>query len=68
MGRRPFRDGVERAFGLGGLIAAACLPLALYFVRWLLRIPTREEREWAEIEEALHGPNASGAAAREAAP
>ncbi len=67
MGRRTIRDGIERALAVAGLMAAACLPLILHLCRRLLRIPTPEEREWAEIEEALHGPGASSRAMREAA-
>ncbi len=67
MGRRPFRDAIERSLGLCGFILTAGPPLVLHLIRRVLRIPTREEREWAQIEEALHGQKSSGAAAREAA-
>ncbi len=68
MGRRSICDAIERALALGGLIAAACLPLLLHLVRRLLRVPTREEREWAAIEEALYGCKAPSTAIREAPP
>jgi hypothetical protein len=55
MGKRPFRDRIERALALGGLVMAAVPPLFLHVFRTLLRISTPEEREWAEIEEALYG-------------
>lgn len=48
-----------------GLAVVLCVLFVVHLARRMLGIPTREEREWADIEEALYGPplrSTSGAA------
>jgi hypothetical protein len=66
MGTRSFRDRIERAFALAGLAMAAVLPFFIHLFKRLLRIPTPEDREWAEIEETLYGERMCRTAFREA--
>ncbi len=44
-----------------GLAVVVGVLVVVHLLRRMLRIPTREDREWAEIEEALYGPRTRAA-------